>query len=202
MTGVQTCALPIYEIVYGQCTIHNDGTGLYSTKRGHGDAIHLSQFSPAMTGLQVWSCHENKKDGTTFRDAATGEVLFQIPSPEDVGRCMAADIDPNHEGLEMWSWNSNGIYNVKGERINENMEGLPSNMAVWWTGDLLREMLDKNQISKYDWNEGICKPIVIFEDCMSNNGTKATPSLQGDIIGDWREEVLIRTNDKDRKSVV
>ena len=75
------------------------------------------------------------------------------------------------------------------------MEGLPSNMAVWWTGDLHREMLDKNQISKYDWNEGICKPIVIFEDCMSNNGTKATPSLQGDIIGDWREEVLIRTND-------
>ncbi len=183
------------EIVYGQCTINNDGTGLYSTKMGHGDAMHLTQFAPSMSGLQVWSCHENKKDGTTFRDAATGEILFQIPCPEDVGRCMAADIDPNHEGLEMWSWGSGGIYNVKGELINENMVGLPTNMAVWWTGDLMRELLDKNFITKYDWEQGVCNRIAEFEDCLSNNGTKANPCLQGDIVGDWREEVLIRTED-------
>lgn len=183
------------EIVYGQCTINNDGTGLYTTKMGHGDAIHLTQFTPSMKGFQVWSCHENKKDGTTLRDAATGEILFQIPSPEDVGRCMAADIDPNHEGLEIWSWNSDGIFNSKGELINANMEGLPVNMGVWWTGDLLREMLDDNYIVKYDWNEGICKPVVVFENCESNNGTKANPCLQADILGDWREEVLMRTAD-------
>ena len=183
------------EIVYGQCTINNDGTGLYTTKMGHGDAIHLTQFTPSMKGFQVWSCHENKKDGTTLRDAATGEILFQIPSPEDVGRCMAADIDPNHEGLEIWSWNSDGIFNSKGELINANMEGLPVNMGVWWTGDLLREMLDDNYIVKYDWNEGTCKPVVVFENCESNNGTKANPCLQADILGDWREEVLMRTAD-------
>ena len=183
------------EIIYGQCAIDNDGTGLYTTGMNHGDAMHLTQFSPDMKGLQVWSCHENKKDGTSFRNAATGEVLFQIKSTDDVGRCMAADIDPTNKGVEMWSYASNGIRNVKGEVVNSNIKGLPVNMAIWWDGDLLRELLDKNLVSKYDWNEKVNKPLFRFEGCMSNNGTKANPSLQGDLIGDWREEVLIRTED-------
>lgn len=183
------------EIIYGQCTINNDGTGLYSTQMNHGDAIHLTQFSPHLKGLQVWGCHENKKDGTSFRDALTGEVLFQVKSTIDVGRCMAADIDPRNPGLEMWSWESGGLRNVKGEIVAPPTKNLPSNMAVWWDGDLLRELLDKDQISKYDWERETCLPIYKFEGCSWNNGTKATPSLQGDVIGDWREEVLMRTTD-------
>ena len=162
---------------------------------GHGDAMHLTCFSPELNGLQVWSCHENKKDGTSFRDAATGEVLFQVKSPEDVGRCMAADIDPTNPGVEMWSWDTDGIRNYKGEVINPDMKSLSVNMAVWWTGDLLRELLDKNRITKYNWEKGVAERVVTFDGSSSNNGTKATPCLQGDILGDWREEVLLRSND-------
>ncbi len=32
----------------------------------------------------------------------------------------------------------------------------------------------------------------------SVNGTKATPSLSGDLFGDWREEVIWRTTDNTR----
>ena len=183
------------EIIYGSCTINNDGTGLYSTGLGHGDAMHLSVFDPTRKGMQVWDCHENKKDGSTFRDAATGEILFQIPSPMDVGRCMAADIDPNHPGMEMWSSDSQGIRNVKGEIINASRRAVSMNMACWWDGDLLRELLDRNRISKYDYIAGESKVIFEAEGTLSNNGTKANPSLQGDIFGDWREEVLLRTED-------
>lgn len=183
------------EIIYGSCTINNDGTGLYSTGLGHGDALHLSVFDPTRKGMQVWDCHENRRDGSTFRDAATGEILFQIPSPTDVGRCMAADIDPNHPGAEMWSWGTDGIYNVKGECIDTAMQHISVNMACWWDGDLLRELLDKNTITKYDYINGGVKTLFTAEGCVSNNGTKATPCIQGDIIGDWREEVLFRTED-------
>ena len=78
------------EIIYGSCAIDHNGKGLYSTRMGHGDAIHLTHFDPSRKGLQVWDCHENKRDGSTYRDAATGEVLLQIKSNTDVGRCMAA----------------------------------------------------------------------------------------------------------------
>ena len=183
------------EIIYGSCAIDHDGKGLYSTKMGHGDALHLTHFDPSRKGLQVWDCHENKCDGSTYRDAATGEVLFQIKSNTDVGRCMAADIDPTCPGVEMWSLASGGIRSVKGEVVKERVRGLSCNMAVWWDGDLLRELLDKNIVSKYNWEKGICERIAVFEGALSNNGTKATPCLQGDIIGDWREEVLLRTAD-------
>ena len=183
------------EIIYGSCAIDNNGKGLYSTGMGHGDAMHLTKFSPDMPGLQVWDCHENKRDGSSFRDAATGKVLFQVKSGIDVGRCMAADIDPTTPGVEMWSWESKGLRNIKGEVVNPDIKTFSVNMAVWWDGDLLRELLNKNVVSKYDWEVGVCKPLVTFEGVVSNNGTKATPCLQGDILGDWREEVLLRTED-------
>ena len=183
------------EIVYGSMTVDHDGRGLYSTGMGHGDALHLTQFSADDPHLQVWACHENKRDGSTFRDAATGKVISQVPSDIDVGRCMAADIDPVNPGVEMWSIRSGGILNVKGDVVARRPRRLPINMAVWWDGDLLREMLDGNTVSKYDWNTGECRPLITFDGTLSNNGTKKNPCLQADIVGDWREEVLLRSAD-------
>lgn len=191
------------EIIYGQMTVNNDGSGLYTTGMYHGDAIHLiSDINNER--YYVWGCHENKKDGTSLRDAATGKVIFRFPSNKDIGRCMAADIDPNHSGVELWSPNTGGVRSFDGSLISPAMEFksevsavMPVNMAVWWDGDLLRELLDKNVVSKYDWETGECVPLVTFEGCMWNNGTKANPCLQGDIVGDWREEVLMRTYDSE-----
>lgn len=183
------------EIIYGSCAIDHDGTGLYTTGMGHGDALHMTVFDPTRKGMQVWDCHENKKDGSTYRDAATGEVLFQIRANEDVGRCMAADIDPNHPGVEMWSTFSNGIYNVKGECINPSTRAVSVNMACWWDGDLLRELQNNNEVTKYNYETKTSETLLKAEDTRSNNGTKSNPSLQGDILGDWREEVLLRTAD-------
>ena len=102
------------EIVYGSMTVDHNGKGLYSTGMGHGDALHLTQFDPDNPQLQLWACHENKKDGSTFRDAATGKVIFQLPHSTDVGRCIAADIDPTQHGVEMWSARSDTQYKGRG----------------------------------------------------------------------------------------
>lgn len=183
------------EIVYGSCTIDNDGKGLYSTEMGHGDAMHLTVFDPSSRKLQVWDCHENKRDGSSFRDAATGEVLFQVKSNSDVGRALAADIDPTSRGVEMWSLASGGIRNIKGEVINPSIRGISVNMACWWDGDLSRELLNGTEISKYNPGTGVVDQIFDCDECVRNNGTKSTPVLAADIIGDWREEVILRTSD-------
>lgn len=183
------------EIVYGSMTVDHDGKGLYSTGYGHGDALQMTQFSIDNPHLQVFACHENKRDGTTFRDAATGKTIWQIKSDTDVGRCMAADIDPTNPGLEMWSLRTGGIRNIKGEKVGPQLKRFPVNMGTWWDGDLLRELLDKTTISKYDWRKQAIEPLVTFDGVLSNNSTKSTPCLTADIIGDWREEVLFRTED-------
>ncbi len=183
------------EITYGSMAVDHNGTGLYNTRMGHGDAIHQYAFFPDSEELQIWDVHENRRDGSTLRKASTGEIIFQLPSRSDVGRGMAADIDPTNYGLEMWSTASGGVRNVKGELIAENVR-ISVNSAVWWDGDLLRELLDRSTISKYDWNSQRCVTLKSFRnECAFNNGSKSNPCLSADIIGDWREEVIIRTHD-------
>lgn len=182
------------EITYGSMAVDHDGKGLYTTGMGHGDAIHLMAFYPDSTQLQVWDVHENKRDGSDFRDARTGRVIFQIKSSDDVGRGMAADIDPTNPGLEMWSASQKGYYDVKGNHHPTEFY-IPQNSAVWWDGDVLRELLDHNSVQKYDWTGPSVRNIVEFEGCSFNNGTKQNPCLAADILGDWREEVIVRTID-------
>lgn len=184
------------EITYGAMCVDHDGSPLYSTGFGHGDAMHQMAFFPNDNALQIWDVHENKRDGSELRDAKTGKVLFQIPSRDDVGRGMAADIDPTNWGLEMWSASQKGYFDVKG-KLHDTSTWIPQNSAVWWDGDLLRELLDKESIQKYDWHTTSCKKIYDFkaDGCSFNNGTKQNPCLSADLFGDWREEVIVRTND-------
>ena len=196
------------EITYGSMAVDHDGRGLYNTGMGHGDAIHLIA-DPKDDRLYIWDCHENKRDGSDLRDAATGKVIFQIKSTADVGRCMAADIDPTNPGVEMWSADSHGIRNMKGEVINATKDSddpqhnnylvmggrwLSMNFGIWWDGDLLRELLDRETVSKYDWENRQIINLQRF-DGQFNNGTKSNPCLAADILGDWREEVLIRNRE-------
>jgi len=198
------------EITYGSMAVDHDGRGLYNTGFGHGDAIHLTVFDPTTDHLQVWDCHENRRDGSDFRDAATGKVIFQIPSKSDVGRAMAADIDPTNPGLEMWSTDSHGIRTITGEVLGTQTESdgdpqhsntlrmkgrhLSINFGIWWDGDLLRELLDHETVSKYDWKNREVVDVQKF-DGQFNNGTKSNPCLSADLFGDWREEVLLRNRE-------
>ena len=195
------------EITYGAMALDNDGRGLYNTRFGHGDAMHLMAFDPTTDELQVWDCHENRRDGSEFRNARTGEVIFQIKSNTDVGRAMAADIDPTTPGVEMWSSDSHGVRDIKGNvvsitrdandpqhdnTISMNGKRLSVNFGIWWDGDLLRELLDRATVSKYDWENKQVVDLQKFDGIVFNNGTKSNPCLSADIFGDWREEVMGR----------
>ena len=185
------------DIIYGAMCVGSDGKGLYSTGLGHGDALHVSDLDPSRPGLEVFNIHERPKHehGVSFRDAKTGKILWSKPSA-DVGRGVTMDIDPRHPGYESWASGPglSGVWNVKGETISRN-KPRSCNFAVWWDGDLLREVLDRNTISKWDWLKETETVLLRAEDCTSNNGTKATPALCADILGDWREEVILRTTD-------
>jgi rhamnogalacturonan endolyase len=185
------------EIVYGACCIDNDGKGLYSTGLGHGDALHLSDLDPDRPGLEVFDIHEKPQHphGAEFRDARTGRRIWSKSSP-DVGRGVAMDIDPRHRGYETWASGQGlaGLWSVKGETISDR-KPRSCNFGVWWDGDLLREILDSNHITKWDWKAGSESRLVTAAGCTSNNGTKSTPCLCADILGDWREEVIWRTVD-------
>ncbi|WP_423607036.1 rhamnogalacturonan lyase [Sphingomonas sp. MS122] len=185
------------EIVYGSMVVDDDGKGLWSSGLGHGDAMHVSDLDPARPGLEKWGVHENVRSnggiGGAMLDARTGEVLWKTMADKDTGRGVAADIDPRHPGAEAWGSNASELYDVKGQAIGPRPRQM--NFAIWWDGDLSRELLDGTRIFKWDYEKGASVPLLDPRGLMSNNGTKANPALSADLLGDWREEVVWRTAD-------
>lgn len=189
------------EILYGAMAVDDDGTGLYTTRLGHGDAIHLSDIDPNHEGLELFMPHEDYPNvaGLEMRDADSGELLWGIPSTGDVGRGVTMDIDPAHDGYEVWGYGGgiSGLYSAAGERISDNAPN-SCNFGLWWDGDLLREQLDGTLINK--WNpatEGTDRLVTGYDVYYAgdNNGTKKNPCFSGDFLGDWREEVAWRADD-------
>lgn len=181
------------EIVYGAMAVDDNGTSLYTTKLGHGDAMHLSDLDPDRAGMEVFQVHETPSStaGVEFRDARTGALIWGIPTTADIGRGMAADIDPRYKGAEVWA--AGAMYTAKGQLISNK---LPStNFGIWWDGDLSRELLDNNRIDKWNYDTSTVTNLLTASGAASNNSTKATPALQADLLGDWREEAVWRTTD-------
>jgi rhamnogalacturonan endolyase len=186
------------EIIYGACAIDDDGTLLYRTGLGHGDAIHVSDLDPDRPGLEVWEVHEESaglSKGFEMHDARTGEIIWSGSVSADNGRGLAADIDPNHRGFEMWSTNTDatgasvGVFSCKGVMLSTSRPSI--NFRIYWDGDLQDELLDGTTISKWNPSTSKTSSILSTSGLSSCNSTKQTPNLSADIMGDWREELIL-----------
>lgn len=180
------------EIIFGSMCVDDNGKGLYTTGLRHGDALHVSDLDPERPGLEVFGVHEieegTKGPGAAVYDARTGEILWHGSEDEDVGRGVADNIDNTRVGAQMWWSGSNGLFDIKGNRIGEQPRS--TNFLIYWDGDLSRELLDGNHIDKYNGGR-----LLTANGAVANNWTKSTPALSADIFGDWREELILRSYD-------
>ncbi|OCB70996.1 rhamnogalacturonan endolyase [Flavobacterium glycines] len=180
------------EIIYGSMVVDDNGKGLYTTGFRHGDALHVSDLDPEIPGQEVFGVHEieegTKGPGVTLFSAANGKVLFTAMDDEDVGRGVADNIDASRVGAQMWWSGSKSLYDIKGNAIGEAPRA--ANFVIYWDGDASREILNSNYIDKYGKGR-----LFTAEGARSNNGTKSTPALSADILGDWREELILRSED-------
>lgn len=179
------------EIVYGAMCVDDDGTGLWTTGLGHGDAAHVSDIDPSRPGLEKWGITEpGSTSGSQLLDAKTGAIIWGTPNA-DVGRGVSADISADFPGMECWG-GTDQLRSCKNEYVGKWPSS--SNFLAWWDGDLLRELLDGVTVSKYNAS-GNDIVLLSADGCMSNNSSKSTPNFSGDILGDWREEIILRTED-------
>ncbi|MFF9019262.1 rhamnogalacturonan lyase [Streptomyces eurythermus] len=180
------------EIVYGAMTVDDNGAGLWTTRMGHGDAAHLGDLDPARPGLEYFKVDEESgKPGSWMADARTGQILWQTASGSDNGRGVAGDVYAGSPGAEAWSASDTTLRSATGAALGREPSSV--NFLSWWDGDTVRELLDGTHIDKYG-TSGDTR-LLTGSGVSSNNGTKSTPALSGDILGDWREEVVWRTAD-------
>lgn len=180
------------EIIYGAATIDNDGWMLYTTGLGHGNALHVADILPDRPGLEVYRTCENAPYGCEIHDARTGEKIFHLTGEEHSGnRCMAANIDASHRGYEFWFNGSDDVYDAEGNVISQNRPAY--SFRTYWDGDLEDELFENGKI--YKWN-GISADQLFLNGKQlyyygaDGCGDKDSPSLQADLFGDWREELI------------
>src|SRR5690625_776481 len=204
------------EIVYGSATIDHDGSLLYSSfdylpeesadpgawaGLGHGDAMHVADIDPDRPGLEIFTVHEGgawAPYGMAMRQAEDGELIFGTYSGRDTGRGMIGDVDPDSRGLESWASmpggsGALGLHTPTGELISDTVPG--TNQAIRWAGDMTTQIVEgaiEETPRIEDWTRGT---LLTAEGTLTNNHTKGNPSLVADVLGDWREELLVRTED-------
>lgn len=180
------------EIVYGACTIDHDGTGLYSNSLGHGDAIHVGDFLPSRSGLEIWSCFETSPYGAALRDAKNGNIIFNYTASSDTGRALAGNFISGNNSAEFVSSASSNVYDGSGSTVAQwsDITKWNPNFAVYWDADLEQEVLDRTMVDSYDNGRILTASGVTYI-----NGSKSNASLVADILGDWREEIIWPTSD-------
>ncbi len=189
------------EIVYGSMVIDDNGKGLHTTGYGHGDAQHVSDFDPYRKGLEFFGCLEDEPTwGCNYRDATTGEVLYKFTAGGDDGRCMMDNISNNYPGSlghssasQTISSATRGVVSEAGSIFHFKDTNISLNFRIYWDGDLLSELLDSPGTMG---SPMVFKPEVgrLLTGAVGNmnNDSKNNPCFQGDIIGDWREEIVVR----------
>ena len=192
------------EIVFGSMVIDDNGKGLSTTGLGHGDAEHVGDFNPYIHGLEIYACLEDHS-GNNYRDATTSKIYHQFVADRDDGRSMAGNFCNTYPGGLGCSAREGAISLVKNDAVDGlDATGVNTNFRIYWDGDLCEETFNgtgetinkiyypaEGCVAKY----GSWTPIYTFPGSITNNYTKATPCYQGDIFGDWREEVIMRTAD-------
>ncbi len=193
----------LHEIQFGSAALDHDGKLLYRTGLGHGDAFHIGDFLTNRPGLEMFMCHETKPYGVDLRDAQTGEILLHLTANGDTGRGLAAHFDSSQQSAQFIYSASGKIFNLDGGTVNADSWSIGSsgagiNCRIYWDGDLFDEFFDKSIIAH--WN-----PTGKYFDRIKVNGgnyvwgtlingSKHNPCVMGDLLGDWREEIVTYDN--------
>ncbi len=205
------------EIVFGSAVMDNTGEVLNSTKHGHGDALHVSDFNN--DGEQeIFQVHEEKtyykSYGAEVRKGKNAQIMGATGAGADCGRGVMANVDdayalanPNVAPSLYWSVADGYAHGIDGSIITKTRTdgkvyaALPReiNSFIYWDGDLGRELLDYTRIVKYTIGDNAVDAystrVATFEGVHHNNSSKANAALSADLFGDWREEVAYGTND-------
>jgi rhamnogalacturonan endolyase len=199
------------DIADGNHVVGHDGALKYVVDgAGHGDRFAIADLDPARPGLEGFAIQQSELGVVSafpwyYYDAATGTRLVTGQHPQgateesdlDVGRGTAADIDPRHPGYEYWTSTADvtlpgaGVHNVRDGQVSTTTPSV--NFRIWWDGDTGSELLDLTHVEK--WDPGTETAARIFEPTGVVAGPRNATPFYGDVLGDWREEILAETAD-------
>lgn len=200
------------ETLNGAFALDHDGRMLWNSGVAHGDRFRLSDIDPELPGQEVFAIQQNAPDmlGQVLYSAVDGSSLrrWYLNGVGDVGRGECMDILKEHRGYEMWSTMPN-LYAASGAKVISGTYkdgGFPyPTEGLWWDGDLDREYVNAPDakvnldVRKFNYSSSGTRLVEMAKEsgyrCKGESGIR--PMFWGDIIGDWREELLLKRTEGD-----
>lgn len=190
------------EIIFGSMVIDDNGKGLSTTGLGHGDSQHCSDFDPYRKYSEQFACNEDNP-AMNYRNAATAQLYKRTTAGGDDGRALMGNFTNDYPGSVGRTVSTDKMLSSVSDKFISELSAqsfIPwakLNSRIYWDGDLLDEYMDGN--GNENVPADIYKPgdnrIIRFEGTALTNSTKRNFCAQGDIFGDWREELVLRSSD-------
>ncbi len=186
------------EMIVGGYTMDNDGSILFNTGISHGDRFRTSDIDPERPGLETFAIQQYAPDmlGQVLYDAHTGEFIkkWYLSAVGDIGRGECIDIDKNHLGWEMWSTMDDKVYDAQGNLITEYKNQYPCE-GIWWDNEVDREVVQTSDshynVYVQDFFKGREVEFAKISGYRYVTVYAKRAAFWGDIIGDWREEMIL-----------
>ena len=193
------------EICDGGYCVNSNGTYRYKVGGSsagvvHGDRFHIGDLNPNRAGLEGFDIQQDNANGLLYLtyDASTGATISAYSGAvEDTARGCVGDIDPNYAGMEYWSFH--GYHRIDTGAVVNTVSPYP-NFRIWWDGDLLSETLNDGKVEKFTAS-GATTARLYTVGSSTNGGVsgvtsdRGAPMFYGDILGDWREEIVTFNGD-------
>lgn len=184
------------EIILGSVVLDDNGDPLWTTGKGHPDAMYYGEIIPQRPGMEIAYIIETGQrvdGGINVVDARTGEFVWKLQQPTKHvhGGGVCADLDPIHPGVEVGGTDADGhkltenrwLFSADGQTLLKKGTEMPYGFGVsvaYWDGDLQKELV-RAKILKHDGGEVGSRVAGRFV-------------LAADVLGDWREEILTSQN--------
>ena len=211
------------DFIEGGYVINSDGA-LHHHNKGavHGDRHHVADINPDRPGLEHFVIQQDNSSRMAmgYYDASTGELIrgYYMTYVTDVARGIVAPLDPTLRGMQFVSSDlGRAVYDCWGNATGYALGQTPGGV-IWWDGELSRQhtrSTDGNGNNfVVEWFNPQTKGFDrIFEIGRATNktgnewyiqttSTRAHPAFRGDILGDWREEIVVRRADNTGFAVV
>ncbi len=185
------------EIIFGSMVIDDNGKGLSTTGLGHGDAQHCSDFDPYRKYEEQYACNESSP-AMNYRNAVTSKIYYRISSGSDDGRALMGNFTNDYPASTGRSVGTGWVSACADKEIS-GLDLIPwndLNARIYWDGDLCDEYMD---------SPGTARAAVVYKpgtgarlvQCVGElaNSSKNNAGAIGDILGDWREEMVLRYGD-------
>jgi hypothetical protein len=155
------------------------------------DDIRTGKQSGWMPGPEAHDPMRGKRRNDRGEIVHENSMIFGVYAGTDAEGAVAGNFSNRWPGAQGYSQNGARSM-ITGELLNGSNNLRSGQYAIWFGGGLTAMAVSNSTISTVD--DLTFAPSPYLATGLTSTGNKSTPTLKADLLGDWREELVLRAS--------